>query len=112
MVASALLAAPLVAGCTSSTSAEKDVAITNCVASPTGGRPTAVGAIVNHTSKASTYVLDINFIDSSGNKVSEGGASVGKVEPGATATFHVEGLSSATGPLSCKIANVSRTVAP
>ena len=110
-IASALLVAPLLAGC-SSKSAAKDVAITDCVASPTAGRPTADGAIVNHTSKASTYVIDVNFYDSSGNKVSEGGASVGKVEAGATATFHAEGLSNAKGPLTCKLATVDRTVAP
>jgi hypothetical protein len=104
--------APLLTGCTSSKSAEKDVALTNCVASPTGGRPTAVGAIVNHTSKASTYLVDVNFIDLSGNKVSAGAATVGKVEAGATATFHVDGLTDAKGPLSCKIGNVTRTIAP
>lgn len=103
---------PLLAGCTSSASAKKDVAVTECSASPSGGHPTATGAIVNHTSKASTYVLDVQFIDSAGNKVSEGGASVAKVEAGATATFHVSGLTGAQGPLTCKVGAVTRTVAP
>lgn len=94
------------------TAAVKDVSITACVASPTGGRPTADGTVLNHSSKASTYVLGISFYDSSGNKVSAGGDSLGKVEAGATATFHADGLSDAKGPLTCKVATVSRTVAP
>jgi hypothetical protein len=104
--------APLLAGCSSNKAAEKDVSITACRDDPGGGRPTADGTIVNHSSKASTYVVDIQFIDSSGNKVSEGGSPVGKVEPGATAVFHAQGLSGAKGPLTCKVATVQRTVAP
>jgi hypothetical protein len=104
--------APLLTGCTSSQTASKDVAITACVASPTGGHPSATGAIVNHSSKASTYVIDVDFYDSSGNKVTAGGASVGKVEAGATAIWHAGGVTDATGPLSCKLGNVSRTLAP
>lgn len=86
--------------------------MTACQADPGGGRPTADGSVVNNSSKASTYIVDIAFYDSSGNKVSEGGATLGKVEPGATAIFHAKGLSDAKGPLTCKVANVARTVAP
>ncbi|MDQ6614220.1 MAG: FxLYD domain-containing protein [Actinomycetota bacterium] len=108
----ALLAAPLLVGCSTNKVAEQDVTITACRDDPAGGRPTADGTIVNHSSKASTYVLDVVFIDSSGNKVSEGGATVGKVEPAATAVFHAQGLAGAKGPLTCRIATVNRTVAP
>jgi hypothetical protein len=111
-VSSALLAVPLFAGCSSNKAAEKDVTVTACRDDPGGGRPTADGTIDNHSSKASTYVVDITFFDSSGNKVSEGGAPVGKVLPGATSVFHAQGLSSAKGPLTCKVASVQRTVAP
>jgi hypothetical protein len=111
-LASLLLVLPLVAGCKSTASALKDVAVTGCNADPGGGRPMAVGAVDNHTSKASTYAIDINFYDSSGNQVTEGGATLGKVEPGATATFSAEGLNDAKGPLTCKIGSVTRTIAP
>ena len=67
---------------------------------------------MNHSSQASSYAVDITFFDSSGNKVSEGGATVGKVEPGTTATFHAGGLANAKGPLTCKVGSVTRTVAP
>lgn len=110
-VAVLVVAAVLTAGCTSKKAAQ-DVSVTACTADPAGGRPVATGTIVNHSSQASTYAVDIAFYDSSGNKVSEGGATVGKVEPGATATFHAGGLANAKGPLTCKVANVTRTVAP
>ena len=102
----------LAAGCTSSSTAAQDVSITACTADPSGGQPAATGTIVNHSSKASTYAVDITFVDSSGNKVSEGAATVGKVEAAGTATIHVQGVARATGPLTCRISRVSRTVAP
>ncbi len=111
-VVSAMLAAPLLAGCSSSKSAAKDVSITACTASASGGRPTADGTVDNHTSKASTYALAISFYDSSGNRVSQGGATLGKVESGSTSTFTAQGLSDAKGPLTCKVSSVTRTVAP
>jgi hypothetical protein len=106
------LALTLAAGCTSSDTAAKDVSISACTADPSGGQPVATGTIVNHSSKASTYAVDISFVDSSGNKVSEGAATVGKVEAGGTAVVHVQGVARANGPLTCRIARVSRTVAP
>jgi ABC-type glycerol-3-phosphate transport system substrate-binding protein len=108
----ASLLAAVLAGCTSSATASKDVTITACAADPSGGRPTANGMIDNHSSKASTYVIKVNFYDSAGNNVSQGADTVGKVEAGATGTFHLQGLASAKGPLTCKVAGVSRTQAP
>jgi len=85
------MAVPLLTGCHSNKTAEKDVSITACRADPGGGRPTADGTVVNHSSKASTYILSVSFTDSSGNKVTDGGATLGKVLPGATSIFHAEG---------------------
>jgi hypothetical protein len=103
---------PLLAACSSNKKAEQDISITACRADAGGGRPTADGTIINHSSKASTYVVDVKFYDSANNQVSEGGATVGKVLPAATSIFHAEGLSGAKGPLTCKLGNVARTVAP
>jgi hypothetical protein len=103
--------APLLDGC-SSTKAAQDVTVTACQADAGGGRPTADGTIVNHSSKASTYAISVTFYDSSGNKVSQGGATVGKVEPAASAAFHAPGLADAKGPLSCKVSTVTRAEAP
>lgn len=107
-----LLAAPLLTACTSNKAAEKDVTITACRDDPGGGRPTADGTVVNHSSKASTYILTISFRDSSGNKVTDGGATLGKVEPGATAVFHATGVAGGKGPLTCKVTTVNRGVSP
>ncbi len=108
----AIIVSSLLAGCTSSATASKDVTITACTADPSGGRPSADGTINNHSSKASTYIVNVNFYDSAGNQVSQGADTVGKVEAGATATFHLQGLTSAKGPLTCKAGNVTRTQAP
>ncbi|MGH9124271.1 MAG: FxLYD domain-containing protein [Acidimicrobiales bacterium] len=110
-VAAALLASPLLAGCTSTASAEKDVMTTTCTVGA-NGRPTVMGTVDNHTSKASTYVIAVGFYDSAGNRVSDAGASLGKVEPSQTATFVASGTAKANGPLTCKLLSVTRTVAP
>jgi hypothetical protein len=107
-----LAALPLLAACHSNKTAEKDVAITACRDDPGGGRPTADGTVVNNSSKASTYIVSVSFIDSSGNNVTNGGATLGKVLSGATAIFHAEGVTGAKGPLTCKVSSVQRTVAP
>ena len=93
----------------SSSEAAKDVTVTSCDADPSGGRPNATGQIMNHTSKASAYVIHISFVDSSGNKVTDGGSAVAKVDPGTSATWHAGGAADAKGPLTCKVAGVTRT---
>jgi uncharacterized lipoprotein YmbA len=102
------------AGCSSSSkaAAKKDVTITACTASPTGGHPTATGTIVNHSSKASLYTLHVKFNDSAGNGVGDGVAAVAKVQPAATANWHLNGTVNAKGPLTCDLASVTRTLAP
>jgi hypothetical protein len=54
----------------------------------------------------------VAFDDSSGNQVSQGAATLGKVLPGATAVFHAPGVADAKGPLTCKILSVTRTATP
>jgi hypothetical protein len=111
MGASAMVMAVL-GGCTSSKSAAKDVRITACKASPTGGHPTADGRIVNHSSKASFYTIHVKFTDSSGNGVGDGVAAVAKVDPGTTAKWHATGTLNAKGPLTCKLSSVTRNAVP
>ena len=105
--------AGLLGSCSNSSSpAANDVTVTSCAANANGSRPVASGTVVNHSSKASTYAFTVTFYDSSGNKVSQGAASLGKVEPGATSTFTAGGVASAVGPLTCKVSSVVRTEAP
>ncbi len=109
LLAIAIAAVALVAGCaTSSKSAAKDVTITACTASPSGGHPSASGRIVNHSSKASLYTVHVKFEDSAGNGVGDGLAAVARVEVGATATWHATGTLNAKGPVKCSLATVTR----
>ena len=108
-----MAAIALVAGCAaSSKTAAKDVTITACTPSPSGGHPTAAGHIVNHSSKASAYAVHIKFKDSSGNAVGDGVAAVARVEAGATANWHATGTLSAKGTIKCSLASATRTIAP
>ncbi len=102
----------LVAGCTSSKTAAKDVTITSCKAGPTGGHPTAGGEIVNHSSKPSLYTIHVKFKDSSGNGVGDGVAAVAKVDPGTAAKWHATGALNAKGPVNCRLGAVGRGAVP
>ena len=107
----AALAVPVLAGCGegSSKAPEGDVSVSTCVADPGGGKPKAEGNIVNNTSKPSGYTFRVAFLDPAGNEVSQGSAGVGRVEPGGTATWRLEGGVSAKGALRCELRNVTRT---
>ena len=109
--ASACVALAL-AGCSSSAAARKDVTITACTPSPTGGHPTAAGRIVNHSSKSSLYTIHVKFTDSAGNSVGDGLAAVAKVDPGTAAKWHADGTLNAKGPLKCKLSSVTRGAVP
>jgi hypothetical protein len=106
----ALGVAALLAGCAaSSKTAAKDVTITSCKASPTGGHPSAQGAIRNKSSKSSAYVIHVKFKDASGNGVGDGVAAVAKVDPGTAAKWKLTGTLNAKGPVTCKVSTVTRT---
>jgi len=102
----------LLIGCTSSKTVEKDVTITSCTASPSGGHPTARGTIKNHSGNASAYTVHVNFKDSSGNDVGDGVAVVGKVDSGTTAKWDATGTVNAKGPVTCGLGKLARTAVP
>lgn len=107
----AVVACALVS-CTSSKTAAKDISVQHCTPDPGGGKPVASGQIDNHSSKASTYTIHVEFDDSSGNRITDGVAAVARVDSGATADWHATGLQDAKGPLKCKLGAVTRTEAP
>ena len=96
----------------SSNSESDDVVVTACTADPAGGKPKATGTISNSTSKASGYTFRVQFLDSSGNEVSQGTDAVAKVDAGGTATWDLDGITSAKGPVTCKVTNITRTAVP
>lgn len=97
---------------TSSSSAKKDVTVAACRADSGGGRPTASGKILNHSSKTSNYVIQLTFTDPQGNTVSEGVAAVKDVAADETATWDLTGARDANGAVKCEITDVSRTHLP
>ena len=97
---------------TSSKSAKKDVTVTACRADSGGGKPTASGTILNHSSKTSNYVIRLTFTDAQGNTVSEGVAPVKSVGADETATWDLTGARDAKGSVQCEITGVSRTHLP
>jgi hypothetical protein len=103
----------LLMGCAaSSKTAMKDVTITECKGSPTGGHPTAGGVILNHSSKSSIYTIHVKFKDSSGNGVGDGLAAVAKVDPGTKANWHATDAVNAKGRVNCEITSVTRGAVP
>jgi hypothetical protein len=99
-------------GCSSSSSAKKDVTITACKPSPTGDHPSADGTIVNHSSKASAYTVHVKFKDSSGNDVGDGVSGVAKVDPNETAKWSATSSLSNKGAVKCTISSVTRNAIP
>ena len=103
----------LVGACSKAgSSAINDVSVEACTADPSGGIPVATGKIKNSTGKASAYVIHVKFVDSSGNGVGDGVATLASVEAHGTATWRAVGTLSARGPLTCPLSSVTRTVAP
>jgi hypothetical protein len=109
----AIVVQGVIGGCTAAgSSAAKDVTVTACTPDPAGGHPVATGQIKNSSSKASSYIIHVKFVDAAGNGVGDGLATVGSVNAGGTATWRAVGTQSARGPLTCRLASVTRTVAP
>ncbi len=112
IIAVAVLAVILAHRNSSSDKAKKDVTVGACNAPAGGGKPKAVGQIVNHSSQTSNYVVRVKFKDAQGNVVSDGLDAVKSVKASATANFSLEGASSAKGPLTCEVSSVTRTHIP
>jgi len=112
LVLVAAVAVAVVLATRSTDDAKKDVAVKTCTPDPGGGKPTASGQIVNHSSKGSNYVIRLRFNDAEGNNVSEGVATVRDVEAGQTADWQLTGARSADGPVTCELRGVSRTHVP
>lgn len=97
-------------GAVVATDSEKDdVTIVNCGA-PSYGTTTISLTVVNNSSKASDYIIDIGIVDASGAKVGEGFASTDNVAPGQTANIDGYGTVSdaSVGAVSCTVDDVER----
>ncbi|MFJ2719720.1 hypothetical protein [Streptomyces sp. NPDC087437] len=88
---------------------EDDVKITKCSSTDNlAGFPQAELAIENHDSRSRSYIVQVEFVDGSGTRSSEGVAMVNNLAAGQKANEKAGGLTKAPDGLKCRIAKVSR----
>lgn len=97
---------------TSSHPAANDVAITSCTVDPTLHMPMAKGTVVNHSSGASNYTFTISFLNPSGTVVAQGAGAENNIAAHQTATWTASGDQQTSGPVTCKIVDVTRYASP
>jgi hypothetical protein len=84
-----------------------DITLTSCGADDTGFS-SADASITNHSSKASDYNFQVNFINASGVVVDQGYGFENNLAAGQTATTQVMG-GTGGAPAKCQVVDVSRT---
>ncbi|WP_431676022.1 FxLYD domain-containing protein [Kitasatospora sp. KL5] len=90
----------------------KDVEITKCSADPVLHWPSAELTITNHSSKASNYMVQVEFLDASGTRIGEGIAATNGLAPNQKSMQKAQGATEAKGQLSCRVIDVTRYAAP
>jgi uncharacterized protein (UPF0333 family) len=90
----------------------QDAAITKCEVDKTLGWPSAEVTITNHSSKSSNYMVQVEFLDASGTRISEGIAATNGLAPGQKSIQKAQGTAEGKGKLSCKVIDVTRYAAP
>lgn len=90
----------------------KDVEITSCVVDAVLHWPSAELKITNHSSKASNYMVQVEFLDATGTRIAEGLAATNGLAPGQASVQKAQGASEAKGKVSCKVIDVTRYAAP
>lgn len=85
-----------------------DVKVTSCTVDSATRQATAGVEIHNHSSKASTYAVTVEFVTANGTRVSEGGTLSSTVAPGQTVRTEVGGADRVTQKVTCKVTDVTR----
>ncbi|MCI3269656.1 hypothetical protein [Streptomyces cylindrosporus] len=85
-----------------------DVKITSCAVDSATRLPTARLEIHNHTSKASTYGVTVEFDEPNGTRLSEGAALSLTVAAGQTVKTTAGGSDQVTQKVTCKVTKVNR----
>lgn len=86
-----------------------DVHITSCTVDPLLGSPSAKLTVVNHTSKASDYNVQVAFLDKAGVRIDSGYALESNVRPGQRVLSLAQGLTEVHGVIRCTVNTVDRT---
>lgn len=71
----------------------------------------AGGLITNHSSKASTYFIEVEFVDASGTRYGEGIASSSTVAPDQKVEWSASGLVEPRPDTTCRVTSVERFAA-
>jgi hypothetical protein len=97
----------------SSAPAKDDVRIVGCFVDNILNLPSASVLITNHSGKSSNYMVRVEFLDSSGTRVAEGIAAKNNLDAGKySAQIAHGGLKTVTAPITCRVLDVTRHVAP
>lgn len=88
---------------------EADVKVVSCAKDEFGDWPEAKLEITNHSSKASDYMVTVEFLDADGTRKGEGTGLVSNLSPGQTAEDTAGGTAEVPGKVTCRIVKVSRT---
>lgn len=85
-----------------------DVELTRCEQDEFGQYPVATLEIVNHSSDRSSYVISVEFVDSTGMRVGEGTAAVNALAHGHAAIQRAYGLPQEDSKIQCRVTKVDR----
>ncbi|MBX9425497.1 MULTISPECIES: FxLYD domain-containing protein [Streptomyces] len=86
-----------------------DVRITACEVDPATKWPSAELLITNRSSKASTYLVEVEFVDASNKRLGEALAGSSGVAPGQRSEVTAQGLTQVSTKITCRITDVTRT---
>ncbi|QGZ51860.1 hypothetical protein GPZ77_28895 [Streptomyces sp. QHH-9511] len=88
--------------------ARGDAKITTCEVDPVTKWAAAELLVTNRSSKASDYIVHVEFVDASGTRLSETYASTNDVAPGQQSKVTAQGLDQVTAKITCRIKDVTR----
>jgi hypothetical protein len=88
-----------------------DVQLSDCSVDSVLKWPSVKVTITNKSSKSSNYLIQVEFLDSAGVRISEGVAAANSVAAGQTAVQKAQGTSETSGKVTCKVLKVTRYAA-
>ncbi|CAM5429902.1 hypothetical protein SALBM311S_06993 [Streptomyces alboniger] len=88
--------------------AEGDVKITGCEVDSLTTWASAEVLITNRTSKKADYIINVEFVNSSGKRLGVALAAVNSLAPGQKSEETAQGLDTIKGEIECKVTEVTR----
>jgi hypothetical protein len=85
-----------------------DVRIAACEIESFTKWPSAKVTITNRGSKTSNYMIQVEFLDANGTRISEGFAATNNLRPGRIAKETAQGTAEASGRVTCRVTEVTR----